>query len=270
MEFFQAALLGTVQGLTEFLPVSSSAHLILARAFLGFDAERLGLAFDVACHVGTLVAVVAFFRADLLAMARSLPAALTRGATGPARMVQLVAFGTIPLVILGVPLASLEDRMRTPAVAAITLALGGILFLVAERAGTRTRGEGSLSGIEAGGIGLAQTVALIPGVSRSGATITLGLLLGLRRESAARYSFLLGVPAIMAAAAHEGVDVARTGIAGAEAVQFAIGMAVSAAVGYVTVKYFLRYLAGHSLAVFAWYRLGLAASVVVWWMMTRG
>jgi undecaprenyl-diphosphatase len=269
LDILHAALLGAVQGLTEFLPVSSSAHLILVRAFFGFDAEHLGIAFDVACHVGTLFAVLVFFREDLLAMLRGARAACRRGATGPARMVQLVVIGTIPVLLLGVPLGRLEDRLRNPWVAAMMLALGGVLFLVAERLGARTREAQTLTGPEALGVGLAQAVALVPGVSRSGATMTLGLVFGLTRESAARFSFLLGVPAILAAAGHEGLSLARTGMDPADVPLFGVGMVVSALVGYGAIRFLLSYLTRHSLAVFAWYRFALAASVVTWWALTR-
>jgi undecaprenyl-diphosphatase len=262
-----AILLGIVQGLTEFLPVSSSAHLILARAFFGWDAERLGLAFDVACHVGTLTAVVLYFRRDLWDMARSAPAALSASARGPGRMLQLVAVGSLPVVPVGLLLGGVVDRsLRTPQVAAATLAAGALVFLLAERFGRLRRGEGSISIGEALGLGLAQASALVPGVSRSGATIAVAMLFGLKRDSAARFSFLLGVPAILMAGAHEGLGLLQVGLAPGDAVLFAAGMAVSAVVGYFTVKYFLRYLSRHSLHPFAWYRLALAASVTIWWV----
>ena len=250
--------------------MSSSAHLILARAFLGYDAERFGIAFDVACHVGTLLAVLAYFRADLLAMLRAVRAAAGRGALGPARMVQLLFFGTVPVLVLGLPLSRLEDQLRDPWTAAAMLALGALLLFAAERAGSRTREAQGLTGAEAVGIGVAQAAALVPGVSRSGATITLGMFFGLTRESAARFSFLLGVPAILAAAAHEGLALSRTGMHASELRLFAVGVATSALVGYAAIRYFLRYLGRHSLAAFAWYRLALAASVLVWWVVTRG
>ncbi len=270
MDILHAALLGAVQGLTEFLPVSSSAHLILARAFLGYDAGRFGIAFDVACHVGTLIAVLAYFRDDLLAMLREVRAAAARGAVGPARMVQLLALGTVPVLVLGVPLSRLEDRLRDPWTASLMLAAGGLLLLVADRVGSRARESQGLSGAEAIGIGVAQAAALVPGVSRSGATITLGLFLGLTRESAARFSFLLGVPAILLAAGHEGLALARKGMDLTEVQLFAVGMVMSAVVGYAAIRYFLRYLTRHSLALFGWYRLALAASFAVWWFVTRG
>lgn len=264
MTLLHAALLGIIQGLTEFLPVSSSAHLILARAFFGWDSE-FGLAFDVACHVGTLLAILVYFRQDLLEMVGSMSGIFSRPMAAPARRAWLVAVGTIPVVIAGLTVNGfIEESMRTPVVAAVTLAAGSLLMFGAEYVGTRTRRDATLSTAEAFGLGWAQAAAMVPGVSRSGATISVAMLFGLRREDAARFSFLLGVPAILAAAGHEGLKAAKTGLSGDDAMLFAVGMISSAVVGYVTVKYFLQYLAGHSLRPFAWYRLALAASVLVW------
>ncbi len=274
MIYLEAVLLGIVQGLTEFLPVSSSAHLILARLFFGWDAGQLGLAFDVACHVGTLAAVVAYFRSDLLEMTRAVPGLLHAPlwpAAGPGRRLRLIAVGTIPVVIIGLLLAgSIEDALRTPWVAVGSLASVAILFLVVERVGCGTHGEESLSAPAAFAIGVAQAAALVPGVSRSGATITAGMFSGLRRDAAARFSFVLGVPAILAAALHEGLHLVRAGVTADEATLFLIGMAVSGVVGYAAIKYLLRYLTSHSLAVFAWYRLALAAATVLWLVSGRG
>jgi undecaprenyl-diphosphatase len=268
--YLAALLLGIVQGLTEFLPVSSSAHLILARLFFGWDAGRLGLPFDVACHVGTLAAVVVFFRADLVELAKAAPG-LARlplwPAEGPGRRLRLIILGTIPVVVAGLLLAgSIEDALRTPWVAAASLAAVAVLLLVVERVGRRTGDEASLSAPAALAVGVAQAAALVPGVSRSGATITAGMFSGLRRDAAARFSFVLGVPAILAAAGHEGLHLLRAGMTLDEAALFLVGMGVSGVVGYLTIKYFLRYLASHSLDVFAWYRLALAV-VTVWWLL---
>jgi undecaprenyl-diphosphatase len=260
-----AALLGIVQGLTEFLPVSSSAHLILARAFVGWDAEGYGLAFDVAVHVGTLLAIVLFFRRDLVAMAAAVPAAMQGNVDGHARMLGLVVAGTLPILPAGLLYTDrVEATLRTPAVAAAMLALGAAAFLFVERASPRRRDETTLRPGEAVWLGVAQAAALVPGVSRSGATIALGMFFGLRREAAARFGFLLGVPAISAAAAREGVELARMGLGVETAAFFGIGVATSAVVGYLTVKYFIRFLSGHSLDGFAYYRLALAAITVLW------
>jgi undecaprenyl-diphosphatase len=259
-----AALLGVIQGLTEFLPVSSSAHLILARAFFGWDAEIFGLPFDVALHVGTLAAVLAYFRRDVAAMIAAVPQVLTARA-GPGRLARLIVIGTIPMVVIGVLFADwLEEHLRTPAVIAVTLAIGAVAMLAAERAGSQRRDETSLTPVDAVLTGLGQATALVPGMSRSGSTIATAMWLGMTRESAARFSFLLGIPAIAAAAAKEGVHLIGTGLTSEQMVLFAVGMLTSAAVGYATIKFFLRFLAGHRLDVFAYYRLALAAVTVVW------
>jgi len=271
----QAALLGIVQGLTEFLPVSSSAHLILARMFFGFDADKFGLPFDVACHVGTLIAVLIYFRRDVAQMIAALPHLFRPGApdAGPgehdgdpnARLIWLLVVGTVPAVVVGLLFKkTIEEDLRTPGVEAVTLALGAIGFLVADRVGAKTRGERSLTMAEAFWIGCAQAAALVPGVSRSGITITVALLLGLRRPEAARFVFLLAIPAILGAAASEAPHLLKAGAGAETATLFAIGILTSAIVGYAAVKFFIRYLASHSLDVFAWYRLALAAAVVIW------
>ncbi|HMC78008.1 MAG TPA: undecaprenyl-diphosphate phosphatase [Vicinamibacterales bacterium] len=270
MDFLAAALLGVVQGLTEFLPVSSSAHLVLARAFFGWNVDEgaFGLAFDVALHAGTLVAILIYFRRDIAVMLAAVPEVLSAN-RGPGKVGRLIVIGTIPMVVIGLLLAGwLEDHARTPAVIAVTLALGGVWLLAAERFGARTREEDALTAGGALLVGTAQAAALVPGMSRSGSTISMAMLLGLTRESAARFSFLLGIPAIGAAAAKEGVHLLKTGMTLHDAQLFALGMAVSALVGFLTIKFFLKYLTGHSLNVFAYYRLALAA-VTVGWLLTR-
>jgi undecaprenyl-diphosphatase len=261
-----AALLGVVQGLTEFLPVSSSAHLVLARAFFGWNVDEgaFGLSFDVALHVGTLVAILIYFRRDIAVLLAAAPEALSAN-RGPGKVARVIAIGTIPVVIVGVLFAKwLEEHLRTPAVIAATLAIGGLWLLAAERFGARTRDEDALTAGHALLVGTAQASALVPGMSRSGSTIAMAMLLGLTRESAARFSFLLGIPAIAAGAAKEGLHIFKTGVTAHDGQLFAIGMLASAAVGFLTIKFFLKYLTGHSLNVFAYYRLALAAITVVW------
>lgn len=267
--YAQAALQGTVQGLTEFLPVSSSAHLILARAFFNFDSDKFGIAFDVACHVGTLVAVVAYFRREVMALVAAIPSMFRRPMSDRAWQLWLIGFATLPAIVVGLVAGdAIEDHLRTPAVAAGALAIGGLVLFAVERMRPQTRSEASLSIPEAVAIGCAQAAALVPGVSRSGATISMAMYLGLRRDTAARFGFLLGIPAILAAALAEGVKL-RTQPSGPETGSlFAIGVATSALVGYLAVKYFIQYLSRHSLDAFAWYRLALAA-VVVAWLITR-
>jgi len=269
----QAALLGIVQGLTEFLPVSSTAHLILARAFFGFDGDKFGLSFDVACHIGTLLAVLVYFRAEIMRMIAALPRLFNQSAIRnpqsaidqDARMIWLLVVGTIPAVVAGLLFKhQIEEYMRTVPVAAAALAIGGVCFFAAERVGSHERSEGSLTLMEAFWIGCAQAIALVPGVSRSGATIVAALLIGLRRSDAARFIFLLSIPAILGAAASEAPKLMKAGLGGDLATLFAIGIVTSAIVGYIAVKFFIQYLGRHSLAAFAWYRIALAAVAVVW------
>jgi undecaprenyl-diphosphatase len=268
VDLLAAALLGVVQGLTEFLPVSSSAHLILARAFFGWDAGKYGLAFDVAVHLGTLLAIVLFFREDIVRMIAAAPGAM-RGRDGVyERLVRLIVVGTIPIVLVGLLFGDQLERLREPAVIAVTLTLGGIGLIVAERLGAKRRGEDTIGYGEAFALGIAQALALIPGISRSGATLTLALLFGLRRDGAARFVFLLSLPAVTAAAAREVLKLAEVGITDLPIGLFAMGVVVSGVVGYLTIKYFLRYLAAHSLSAFAIYRFALAA-ITVAWLVTR-
>jgi undecaprenyl-diphosphatase len=256
-----AAILGVVQGLTEFLPVSSSAHLILARELFGVQMDpRLELPFDVACHGGTRLAVVSYLRADLSARLRALPRLFARPAGADVRRMWLIAAGTVPIVIVGaLGGGALEDALRNVPVVCVTLTLGAILLLVAERARAHDRSDAELTARDAVLIGVAQATALVPGVSRSGVTIATGMLLGYGRAGVARFTFLLSIPAILAAAAKEGLELRHGGLLAADAQVFLIGMAASALVGYLAVKYLIRYLADHRLDVFAWYRLALAA-----------
>jgi undecaprenyl-diphosphatase len=271
VDLVAAALLGVVQGLTEFLPVSSSGHLILARAFFGWDPGRFGLAFDVACHVGTLLAVLAYFGADVARLSAAAPGALAGRDGTWERQGRLIVVGTIPVVIAGVLFSDvIATTVRSPAVVAATLVVGAIGLIVAELIGSKRRGDESIGYGEAFAIGVAQASALVPGVSRSGATLTVAMLLGLRREAAARFVFLLSLPAVFAAAVKEGVELAEVGAAGLPVTLFLVGLVVSGVVGYLTVKYFIRYLAGHSLHAFAIYRFALAAVTVAWLLARRG
>lgn len=266
MSLTAAVLLGIIQGLTEFLPVSSSAHLILARAFFGWEIpEAIELPFDVALHVGTLVAILAFFRADIIAMLRAVPRLFAPEADYSVRLMRLIVVGTIPVVIVGLLFKDvIEDVLRTPAVAAGALTVGAIMMLVAERIGRQTQDERSIGWGGAFLIGCAQASALIPGMSRSGSTISVGMFLGLRREAAARFTFLLSIPAMIAAAAKEGLDMVSVPLPDGSLSIIAIGAVVSAVVGYLTIKFFLRFLTTNRLDVFAFYRLLLAAATVTW------
>ena len=265
MDLFSAALLGVVQGLTEFLPVSSSGHLILTRAFFGWDPGRFGIAFDAACHVGTLLAVVAYFRTDVARLIAAAPGALTGRDGEWERLGRLIIVGTIPIVIVGGLFGDvIEARVRTPLVVAVNLVIGGLGLIWVERIGRQNRDASSLGSGEALAIGIAQAAALAPGLSRSGATLIVSMFQGLRRDTAARFVFLMSLPAVFAVAVKEAYELSKVGMAGVPVTLMAVGLVVSAIVGYVTVKYFLRYLAGHSLAGFAYYRFVLAAITFAW------
>ena len=266
MSLTAAILLGAIQGLTEFLPVSSSAHLILAREFFGWELKpEFGLAFDVALHIGTLAAIVTFFRLEIFGMLRAMPRILSPQPDPSALLARHIAIGTVPVVIVAVLFNDfIEQVLRHPAVAAGALAFGATLMIAAERLSPRTRTENSLGWGEAVLIGCAQAAALIPGMSRSGSTITMGMFLGMRRDAAARFTFLLAIPATLAAALKEMVALTEMTLPDGSITLIVVGVVVSALVGYVTIKYFLRFLAWNSLDVFAGYRLVLATVTVFW------
>ena len=267
MTVIQAALLGVVQGLTEFLPISSSAHLILVRDLFGWRAGAVEIAFDVACHLGTLFAVLIYFREDVVRLAAAVPGALI-GRTGEwARAGRLIVVATVPIALMGWFFADAIERLRQPAVVAVALAVGAVGMLVAERVGSRRRAATSLSVLEAVGLGWAQAAALVPGVSRSGAVITVAMLTGLTREEAARFTFLVGIPAILGAGVRAAWATGAGGMAEHTTVLL-VGFATSGVVGYLAVAGLLRYIARHSLDLFAYYRLVVAAVLGIWLVVT--
>jgi undecaprenyl-diphosphatase len=267
LELFQAIVLGVVQGLTEFLPVSSSGHLLLGQFFFGLNQNRFGLSFDVALHMGTLVAVVSYFWRDLIRMALAFFRSFSYRDLDndpDQRLAYLVIASTVPAALIGFLFEGFfEETVRSPWVVVFNFVLVGVLFIVGEAVGTRTRRASKLGFGEAIGIGLAQATALVPGVSRSGATITLGLFLGLRREEAAKFSFLMSVPIIAGAGSLKVAQVVAAGMDAWQVVLFVVGFVTSAAVGYVTIRFLLNYLTNHSLRAFAYYRFAIAAVVVV-------
>lgn len=257
MALWFAALLGLIQGLTEYIPVSSTAHLRVASALAG--QQDAGAAYTAVIQLGTLMAVLAYFAKDLVA----LPAAMVRApASLDGRLPWLIAAGTVPIVIAGLVLKKqIEGDLRSLYVIATALIVVGILMAAIDQraAGRPDRGLASITYADAILIGLAQTLALVPGVSRSGATICMALLLGFTRSDAARFSFLLSIPAVAGA----GILEARKAFAelGSEAVPaLAVGTGVAAVVGYASIAWFLRWLGSHELISFAIYRVaaGLA------------
>jgi undecaprenyl-diphosphatase len=270
--YIQALVMGIVQGLTEFLPVSSSGHLIIVPTLLGWhDPFITSLAFSVMLHIGTLAALLIYFRADWL---RLVPAGLAtirdRSFEGDSdrRLAWLLVVATVPALIIGVLLNdAIESRFREIGLVALTLVIGGAILWLAERNGSRRLLAVDLTFPRALGIGLAQSLALIPGISRSGISIAAGLFTGLDRESAARFSFLMATPITAAAAAYEVVKVAKGDLGvSVEVGPLLVGLAASFIFGVLAITVLLRYLRTRSTDIFVVYRVILAAVVLVWWL----
>jgi undecaprenyl-diphosphatase len=268
----QAIVMGLVQGLTEFLPVSSSGHLIVVPALLGWDDPFIeSLAFSVMLHLGTLVALLVFFRADWLRLIPAWFGSLRDRSIGgdpDRRLAWLLAISTIPAVIAGLVLNDIiETAFREVRLVAVTLVVGGVILWLAERVGRRNRTMGELSPAAALGIGAAQAVALVPGISRSGISISAGLFAGLDRESAARFSFLMATPITAGAGLYEARKLV-TGEAGIDVplIPLAAGMIAALIAGLASIAILLRFLRTHPTTVFVVYRVVLAAVVVVAWL----
>lgn len=266
----KAALLGAVQGLTEFLPVSSTGHLVLVEHYLGIDQERYGLPFDAALHLGTLLSVLLFFGATWLSLVRAaLRSLMDRSlADSEAQLAWLIVLGTLPAALAGFFFEStLESSVRSPAFVAVMLIVFSVPFVVAERWGARTRAEGDMTWRDSAIIGAAQAVALVPGVSRSGMTMSAGLLRDLDRAAAARFAFLLSAPIIAGAGLKQLADTLgayRDGLLnGDDLAFFATGFVVSTAVGYAAIAFLMGFLVQRGLMPFVWYRVGLGAAVLL-------
>lgn len=252
-----AIILGLVQGLTEFLPVSSTAHLILVSDALKLDPDKFGLTFDVALHLGTALAVLLYFASTWIALI----AGIFRGRW---RLPLLIVVGTIPAAIAGVLLEkAVSTTLRGAGYIAIGLLVGSALFVIAERVGARRRRIEGLSLLDAFFIGAAQALALLPGVSRSGMTISAGLVRDLDRGEATRFGFLLATPIILGAGAKTLLDARKLAGLTAQLDIVAIGFAVSFVSGLAAVAFMVRYLRTHSLNIFVVYRVLLALVILV-------
>lgn len=263
MTYAQALVLGLVQGLTEFLPVSSSGHLILVPYVLGWPDQ--GLAFDAVIHVGTLGALLAYFRGELLALVSG---ALSR------RVGVILVAATVPAGLAGVALGPVIERsLRSPVTVAASLVLWGLVMWVADRrAAPPAHGPGDplerIGWAPGMAVGMAQALALVPGTSRSGITISAGLLGGMDRATAARFAFLLGIPITGAAAGLKGLQLVGAGFAPGEGGPLLAALAASFASGWLAVWFLVHYLKRRSLGPFVVYRLVLA--VVVLAVAARG
>ena len=264
MNILHAVVLGALQGFAEVLPISSSAHLILVPWLLRWPES--GLTFDVALHLGTFLALAFYFRRDIIEMAGAFFEALASRSldTAAKRLPFLIIAATVPAAIVGKRFEhQMEDIFRSnPLLIAVALIVFGIILGIADIAGRKRLALDEIKPAGALTIGLFQCLALIPGVSRSGITITAGLMLGFTRENAARFSFLLSLPIVAGAALLKTLYLIKHGIPAGEGIPMLVGIAVSAITGYISVAFLLRFVQKHSISPFIWYRV-VAGGVVI-------
>lgn len=270
MDIVQAFVLGIVQGATEFIPVSSSGHLVLVPWLLYWPEP--GLVFDTIVHWGTLVAVLAVFWRDIVALTRAWARSLVERSLNQteARLAWLIIVGTLPAALMGFLWKDFfESLFGSPGWVAALLLVTGMLLALSERLGKRQRSMGDLSWLDSVLIGLAQGLAIAPGISRSGATIAMGLLRGVKREAAARYSFLLATPIIFGAGLLPLADLFRSEAVGAQSPSLVVGFLAAAVSGYLCIRFLLAYLQRGRLYVFAAY-CWLAGSASLTIFLMRG
>lgn len=270
MTVLQAIILGLVQGICEFIPISSSGHLILVPWLFNWhfllNNPDLNKTFDVALHLGTFMAVLAYFWRDIWALLAAFFRSLAkrRVETDQERLAWLLLIATIPAGVLGVAFESfIEDRLGKPWLIAVMMIVFGLVMWVVDRRAVFARDVDEMSRPGALAIGFAQALALAPGVSRSGVTMVGGMLLGLKREAAARFSFLLSVPVIGGAALYKGLKVAKNGLPAGTATPFVVGIAAAAVSGFIAVWFMLAYLRRHDFRPFVIYRLIAGVAVLL-------
>lgn len=267
MNPFHALILGALQGFTEVLPISSSAHLILFPWLLGWPNPDDKLAFDVALHLGTFFALTVYFRRDIIELIfNTFDAISSRSLNTPAkRLPFLIVAATVPAAVIGKLLEhKLEEIFRSNhLLIAVFMIVFGLLLGLVDVLGRKRRVLNEINTGNAVIVGLMQCLALIPGVSRSGITITAGMMLGFTRETAARFSFLISLPIVAGAALLKTVDIFRDGIPAGDGVPMLIGIAASAVTGYISVAFLLRFVQKKSLAPFVWYRVIVGGCLVV-------
>lgn len=262
MDWLQTLYLAVLQGFTEFLPISSSGHLILFPHIFGLQDQ--GMAFDVAVHVGTLSAVVAYFRKELLVMTKDwTQSVLTRQLVGDSRLAWAVLWGTVPVGLAGLLFSGfIEENLRSPMVIAATTIGFGALLWFSDETSLRVRDEHSLNWQDVLIIGVAQALALIPGTSRSGITMTAGLLLGLTREGAARFSFLLSIPSIVLAGGYETLKLVKSDTP-VEWGTLILGAVLSALTAFLCIHWFLKLLERIGMLPFVIYRFFLGLVLIL-------
>ena len=261
MSDIQVIVLAIVQGLTEFLPISSSGHLVLVPSAFGWSDQ--GMAFDVAMHFGSLTAVLIYFRSDILGLLRGSTQLLSgRLSTFESQLALAIGLATIPAAVVGLMLGDwIGENLRSPSVIAATLAAYAVLMLLVDRFAKKDRILTTLRIRDAVLIGFAQALALVPGTSRSGITITAALALGFERQDAARFSFLLAVPVILLATGYELFILSGSDTTVAWG-QLAFGAVISAFVAYLSIEFFMRFVNRVGLLPFAIYRIALAAVIL--------
>ena len=262
MDFYQTIVLALVQGITEFLPISSSAHLILVPVFTDWPDQ--GLAFDVAVHLGSLVAVVVYFRHELMRMTLAGLGSFRGQWNSDARLAWAVVLGTIPVVLAGLLAKSyIETVLRSPLVIATTAIVFGLALWWADVTGRKVRTEDTINWRTALFVGVAQAISLIPGTSRSGITITAGLMLGLTREAAARFSFLLSIPTLIAANVLIARDIVREP-GNIDWAMTTLGALVAGVSAYYCIAFFIRLLSRTGMLPYVIYRLALG--IFLFWV----
>ncbi len=267
MTIIQSIILGTIQGLTEFFPISSSAHLVIAPYLLGWNIPaQEGFIFDVLVQLGTLLAVIIYFRKDLVRIIRAMIEGVIRRKPFEApesRLGWLLALATLPAILAGLLFKNLVQRaFGSPLAAGLFLAGTAVLLIIAEWLGKRLRKMDSLTWLDALLVGIFQAVALLPGISRSGATISGGMLRNFDRQTAARFSFLMMVPVMIGAGGLAVGDLVRSPSFSGQVLTLLVGFIVAAVVGYLSIRWLLSYIIKRPLYVFAVYCL-LACLVVV-------
>ncbi|MBF0487288.1 MAG: undecaprenyl-diphosphate phosphatase [Nitrospirae bacterium] len=254
MEILQSIIMGIVQGITEFLPVSSTAHLILVPWFLGWKGVIDTMSFDIALHVGTLFALlVVFFRDWVEILLRK------------HRLLMLLIIATIPGAVVGKLLDKyVDEHLRSPWVIAASLVVVGVVMYFAEKRSIKITGVDDISVLDAVIVGVSQAIAIIPGISRSGITISGGLFLGMKREEAARFSFLMSTPIVAGAAVLHGIHILHGKSEAIDPKIFIAGVAASFVAGLLAITWFMQFMKRFSLTFFVYYRFALAAIIIAW------
>lgn len=267
MDYINATIFGVIQGITEFLPVSSSGHLVILHKFINLPIKN-ELAFDVVLHLATFLAIILFFKNDIYRLLASWLKSFTGRGDEFSKISWLIVFATIPAVLAGLFFEELiESTLRSPNIVATMLIAVGALFIFIEKISKKTDKLENLNFGKALIIGIAQAISLIPGTSRSGITIIAGLFTGLKREEAIRFSFLMSAPIIFGASIKKAPQIFNANLIGNDLIILFIAFSTSFITGIFVIKYFLKFAKNHSLNIFAIYRFALAAVIIIFYFI---